>query len=112
MADVQMHTSHPPSLLPPPSSHPLLSHPPLSGTPAEVVAIREALDTGADFPPCSIHSLAETLTGLLTSLPQPVIGAKLLPTMELDAQNLRPWTRRFLEQLAPLNYNVFVYLIR
>lgn len=83
-----------------------------AGNPTEVVQIREALDTGSEFPPgITVHSLAETLTGLLTSLPQPIIPAKLLPTMELDAQNLRPWTRRFLEQLPPLNYNVFVYLM-
>ena len=78
-----------------------------------MLAIREALDTGSELgsPPVSVHSLAETLLSLLTSLPSPVIPARLLPTMELDAQNLRPWTRRFLEQLPPLNYNVFVYLI-
>lgn len=29
----------------------------------------------------------------------------------MDAQSLRPWTRRFLEQLPPLNYNVLVYLV-
>ena len=30
---------------------------------------------------------------------------------QIDAQNLRPWTRRFLEQLPALNYNVLVYVV-
>jgi inositol polyphosphate 5-phosphatase INPP5B/F len=76
-----------------------------------VQSIRECLDTGTEFGHVSVHSMAETLSSFLTSLPSPVIPDKLLPTMELDAQNLRPWTRRFLEQLPPLNYNVFVYLV-
>ena len=98
------------------------------GDPAECAAIRECLDTGAEFPPASAsasasagkagegggvspHSLADVLMAFLTSLATPVVPARLLPTMEIDAQNLRPWTRRFLEQLPPLNYNVFVYLV-
>ena len=31
--------------------------------------------------------------------------------MEIDAQSIQPWSRRFLEQLPPVNYNVFVYMI-
>jgi phosphatidylinositol-bisphosphatase len=79
--------------------------------PAEVIAVREALDTGAEFGAVSVHSVAEVLLALLQALPSPVIPEKLMPSMELDQQNLRPWTRRFLEQLPPLSYNVFVYLV-
>ena len=84
----------------------------LPGTLEEVQAIREALDTGVELDEkASVHSLAAVLLSFLTSLATPVVPGRLLPTMEIDAQNLRPWTRRFLEQLPPLNYNVFVYLV-
>jgi len=84
----------------------------LPGTPGEVQAVREALDTGDEMDEkASVHSLTEVLLTFLTSLATPVVPGRLLPTIEIDAQNLRPWTRRFLEQLPPVNYNVFVYLI-
>lgn len=82
-----------------------------TGIPAEVQSIRESLDTGTEFGQVSMHSMAEALQMFLASLPSPIVAEKLLPSMELDVQNLRPWSRRFLEQLPPLNYNVFVYLI-
>jgi len=84
----------------------------LPGAPGEMQAVREALDAGAEIDEkASVHSLAEVLLAFLASLATPVVPGRLLPTIEIDAQNLRPWTRRFLEQLPPLNYNVFVYLI-
>ena len=84
----------------------------LPGAPGEVQAVREALDTGDEMDEkASVHSLTEVLLTFLTSLATPVVPGRLLPNIEIDAQNLRPWTRRFLEQLPPLNYNVFVYLI-
>ena len=47
----------------------------------------------------------------LMTLVFPVIPESLLPSIELNEQNLRQWTRRFLEHLPPLNYNVFVYVV-
>lgn len=82
------------------------------GVLTEVEAVREALDTGEELEEnVSVHSLTEVLLSFLTSLASPVIPRNLLPSVEIDAQILRPWTRRFLELLPPLNYNIFVYLI-
>lgn len=83
----------------------------LPGIATEVQSVREALDTGAELSQVSVHSLTEVLMSFLTSLATPVVPGRLLPMMEIDAQNLRPWTRRFLEQLPALNYNVFVYVV-
>ena len=58
------------------------------GVPSEVAAIREALDTGAEFGVgvsggVSAHSLAEVLMAFLQALATPVVPARLLPTMEV-----------------------------
>mmetsp|Transcript_60960 Transcript_60960/g.137861 ORF Transcript_60960/g.137861 Transcript_60960/m.137861 type:complete len:287 (+) Transcript_60960:716-1576(+) len=82
------------------------------GNPTEVERIRECLDTGVGFEPSwSVHSLAETLLAFLQSLAEPVIPPHLLPKVEVDAQNMTPWSRRLLELLPPLNYNTLVYMI-
>ena len=81
------------------------------GNPVEVERIRESLDTGSEFEPCSVYSLADALWSFLNSLADPVIPPSLFPTMEIDAQSIQPWSRRFLELLPPINYNVFVYMI-
>jgi inositol polyphosphate 5-phosphatase INPP5B/F len=49
--------------------------------PAEVVAIRYALDTGADLPSCSPHSLCEALTSFIAALPQPLLPPESYPTV-------------------------------
>ena len=77
----------------------------------QVERIREALDVGAEFDPCSVHSLADALSHFLKSLAEPVIPPSLFPTMEIDSQSIQPWSRRFLELLPPINYNIFVYMI-
>lgn len=82
-----------------------------SGRPEEVHAIREALDKGEEFPEVSSHSMAEALVTFLESLDQPIISEDLYPAVEIDMQNIRPWSRRFLEHLPPLNYNVLVYVL-
>lgn len=77
------------------------------GNPVEVERVRESLDTGAAFDPtCSVYSLADALWGFLNGLAEPVIPPSLFPTMEIDAQSIQPWSRRFLELLPPINYNV------
>jgi inositol polyphosphate 5-phosphatase INPP5B/F len=81
------------------------------GNPAEVQTIRESVDTGTEFDACSVYSMADALWSFLNSLADPVIPPSLFPNMEIDAQSIQPWSRRFLEQLPPVNYNVFVYMI-
>uniref|UniRef100_A0A7S2SHQ8 Rho-GAP domain-containing protein n=1 Tax=Rhizochromulina marina TaxID=1034831 RepID=A0A7S2SHQ8_9STRA len=81
------------------------------GNPSEVEQIRECLDTGTEFASCSVYSIADALWSFLKSLEQPIIPSALFPSTEIDAQSIQPWSRRFLEQLPPVNYNVFVYMI-
>ena len=73
--------------------------------------IRECLDTNTEFDQCSVHSYADALSQFLKSLAEPVVPLSLFPTMEIDAQSLQPWSRRFLEKLPSVNYNCFVYII-
>ena len=94
------------------------------------IAVREAQERGLERPTnCSALSVASALAELLSSLPQPLLPPESYPTvspkhlpvvcavsivtiqLELDANNTKPWSRRFLEQLPPLSYNVFVYMI-
>ena len=78
----------------------------------EVSCLRECLDTGAQFPSCSAHSVGEALLSLVASLPQPLLPPELYPSLQdVEPPNLRAWSRNFLEQLPPINYNVFVYLL-
>ena len=77
----------------------------------QVEHIRECLDTGTEFATFSVHSIADTLASFLSGLEQPIIPSALFPSTEIDAQSIQPWSRRFLEQLPPVNYNVFVYMI-
>ena len=83
----------------------------LEGDPQEVIAIRESLDTGNDFPSCSPHSIAQVIVSFLDALPQPILPPSTYPTSEIDPQNLRAWCRRFLESLPPINYNLFIYVL-
>ena len=79
--------------------------------PAEVAAIREALDCGTDFPPhCTPHAYTEALTSLLAALPRPLLPPDLYPTVEVDEFTHRQLCKRFLDALPPLSYNVFVYV--
>jgi phosphatidylinositol-bisphosphatase len=77
----------------------------------EVRMIRESLDTGKPFPQARIHSYVEVFVSFLSSLSSPIIPAQLLPTMEIDSQNIQMTARRLLEELPPMHYNVFVYVI-
>eukprot|EP00956_Cyclotella_meneghiniana_P019872 scaffold34547_cov69-Cyclotella_meneghiniana.AAC.4 len=86
----------------------LFSHP---GNPDEVYQIRECLDTGAVFENFSVHSMAETLTLFLSNLSTPIISASLIPTLDIDAQNIQSFARKFLEDLPPIQYNVFIYIV-
>jgi phosphatidylinositol-bisphosphatase len=73
--------------------------------------IRECLDTSSDFGGFHVHSMAEAFVTLLSNLSTPIVPSTLFPTLEIDQQNIQPWSRRFLEELPPIHYNVFVYVI-
>jgi len=84
------------------------------GIPEEMKQIRECLDTGAPFRgggPFSIHSYAEVLTSFLESLSAPIVPSHKFPVVEIDAQTIQGSARRLLEELPPIHYNVFVYVI-
>lgn len=83
------------------------------GIPSEVAQIREALDTGSSFASSSysIHSYVECFTSFLTSLLTPVIPSSLFPSVEINSENIQSMSRKFLEDLPPVHYNVLVYVI-
>jgi phosphatidylinositol-bisphosphatase len=81
------------------------------GNPQEVAFIRECLDTGAPFRPVSIHSYIDCFIEFLSSMASPTVAPSLFPTVEIDSSNIQSMARRFLEDLPPIHYNVFVYVI-
>ena len=82
-----------------------------AGDPDEVYQIRECLDTGAPFDSFGVHSMTEVLTSFLSNLSSPIVPAALFPTLDIDAQNIQMCTRKFLEDMLPVPYNVFIYII-
>jgi inositol polyphosphate 5-phosphatase INPP5B/F len=82
-----------------------------SGHPNEIASIRECLDTGSPFTSCSIHSYATALIEFVSSFSSPVIPTVFFPSVEIDSQNIQISARRLLEDLPPIHYNVFVYII-
>jgi len=83
----------------------------IPGMPAEVNQIRECLDTGAPLANFHIHSLVEAMVSFLSSLSTQIVPPSLFPTLEIDSQNMQSLARKFLEELPPIHYNVFVYLM-
>lgn len=83
----------------------------IPGSPDEVYQIRECLDTGASFESFSVHSMAEVLTSFLSNLSTPIVPAALFPTLDIDAQNIQSFARKFLEDMPPIQYNVFIYIV-
>jgi inositol polyphosphate 5-phosphatase INPP5B/F len=81
------------------------------GNKDEVDQIRESLDTGAPFGVFQVHSYAEALISFLTCLSSPIIPVTLFPSLEVDSTNIQACARRLLEELPPIHYNVFVYVI-
>lgn len=82
-----------------------------AGLAKDVSDIRECLDTGAPFGDFNVHSMTEVMIGFLSNLASPIVPIGLFPTLEIDAQNIQSCSRRFLEELPPIHYNVFVYLM-
>lgn len=83
----------------------------IPGSPEEVYRIRECLDTGASFENFSVHSMTEVLTSFLSNLSTPIVPASLIPTLDIDAQNIQSFARKFLEDMPPIQYNVFIYIV-
>mmetsp|Transcript_30935 Transcript_30935/g.35256 ORF Transcript_30935/g.35256 Transcript_30935/m.35256 type:complete len:741 (+) Transcript_30935:161-2383(+) len=83
----------------------------MPGLPKEVKHIRECLDTGAQLGKYRTHSLAEAMLAFLSNLSTPIVPPKLFPTLEIDSQNIQSFARKFLEELPPIHYNVFVYVM-
>jgi len=81
------------------------------GNPDEVYQIRECLDTGAPFGDFSVHSMTEVLQSFLSNLSSPVVPSSLFPTLDIDAQNIQSFARKFLEDMPPIQYNVFIYMV-
>jgi phosphatidylinositol-bisphosphatase len=77
----------------------------------EVKMIRECLDTGAPFGRFHVHSMAEVMVSFLSNLSSTIVPPTLFPVLEIDSQNIQSFSRRFLEELPPIHYNVFVYVI-
>ena len=82
------------------------------GNPTDVEQIREALDTGAPFAShYSIHSYVDCFKQFLSSLSASVIHPNLFPMVEINSENIQSMSRKFLEVLSPVHYNVFVYVM-
>jgi inositol polyphosphate 5-phosphatase INPP5B/F len=81
------------------------------GDPEEVKQIRECVDAGTAFGSYSIHSYVDTFLAFLLCLASPLVPSSLFPTVEIDSLNIQSMTRRFLEDLPPIHYNVFVYIV-
>lgn len=78
----------------------------------ELAAVREALDTGTEFPPCTVQTAVEALSSFLQSLPKPLLSPDLYPKQRIDPSQIHQWCKsQFLELLPPLRYNVFVYIL-
>ena len=82
-----------------------------SGLAEEVAEIRECLDTGSAFSDFHIHSMTETLISFLANLSSPIVPRSIFLGVEVDSQNIQFLARKFLEELPPIHYNVFVYII-
>jgi phosphatidylinositol-bisphosphatase len=77
----------------------------------QVAAIRESLDCNTPLPICTPHALAQALVTLLASLPRPLLPVDIYPTAAVEPTSLRLYCKRLLDQLPPINYALFVYLL-
>lgn len=84
-----------------------------NGTIQEMNEIRECLDTGhpLSMNTYSVYSYADVLVLFLSNLAVPIISYSQCPTMEIDSQNIQMFARRLLDELPPIHYNVFVYVV-
>jgi phosphatidylinositol-bisphosphatase len=64
-----------------------------SGDAIEIKAIQAALDMGEEFPPCSIHSMAEVLIKFLENFPKPVYPYSLCSQYS-ESLNMTSWCKQ------------------
>ena len=81
-----------------------------SGEKAEIDAIRDDLDTGAEFGKYSIHSMAEALIYFLNSLAEPIFPPSIVEQYA-EGTNLTTFCKQALLLLTPAHYNAFIYLV-
>jgi phosphatidylinositol-bisphosphatase len=88
----------------------------VAGDPADLVLIRECLDTGDPFPPgIGMSSYAHCLIELISSFRESVIPSSLFPNIaDILRSPAGPETycRATIPSLPALHYNVLLYLIR
>jgi hypothetical protein len=83
------------------------------GDVADIIQLRECLDTGEGFPAdVDMLSVAEVLLDLLESLREPVIPTALFPGADVKTVPVEALASQILRSLTPLHYNVLVYMIR
>lgn len=83
-----------------------------AGNEVELAQLREALDTGQQFPPHSGYSTAELLLSWLQSLRQSVVPDEILTAAIANGNgDLTASCRALLEMLPPVRYNVVIYLV-
>jgi phosphatidylinositol-bisphosphatase len=83
----------------------------IPGLANEVKHIRECLDTGAPLGRYNIHSLAEAMLSFLSNLATPIVPPTIFPTLDINSENIQAFARKLLEELPPIHYNVFVYVM-
>lgn len=77
------------------------------GSQEDVDLIFESLDTGAEFPQVSVHSMADAFLWFLQQTAEPV-----LPLIEKFADGPKtPWCRRALLMLPPAQLRVLLYVL-
>jgi hypothetical protein len=82
------------------------------GNKQELVVLREALDTGAPFPPHTSYSMAELLLAWLQSLRGSVVPDDIIvQALANGAGNVTQTCRLLLDTLPPVRYNVLVYIV-
>ncbi|RLN14207.1 hypothetical protein BBJ28_00004768 [Nothophytophthora sp. Chile5] len=83
-----------------------------AGNKLELMQLREALDTGAPFPPHSGCSTAELLVRWLQALRRSVVTDDALAVALVSGNgNMAQSCRALLDALLPARYNVVVYLV-
>ena len=87
------------------------------GLPADVVELRECIDTGDGFPPgIDPLAVAQVLLDLLSSLREPVVPCSLFPSPELLSRpgsgGIEAAVAGALRALSSLHFNTLVYIVR
>mmetsp|Transcript_13038 Transcript_13038/g.23138 ORF Transcript_13038/g.23138 Transcript_13038/m.23138 type:complete len:841 (+) Transcript_13038:63-2585(+) len=96
----------------------IFAHSTSLATAAKMAMVRRCLDAGHDLVPddndqgvAMAHAVAAVLIEFLDGLPDPVVPFVLFPRADIDSASAENWLRRFLEQLPPLENNVFLYMV-